>query len=59
MRICVLVFGEQCLVQGSAGSLVTLTLTRPVCQLWASRGGRAPGGAGLGTGLCQLSPKAP
>lgn len=34
LQLCVLVFGEKCLVQGSAGSLGTLTLTRSGCQLW-------------------------
>lgn len=60
LQLCVLVFGEKCLVQGSAGSLGTLTLTRSGCQLWESRGCRSsprrpPGGAGVH----QLSPKAP
>lgn len=39
LQLCVLVLGEKCLVQGSAGSLETLALTRLVCQLWESRGG--------------------
>lgn len=42
LQLCILVLGEKCLVQGSTGSLETLTLTRLVCQLWESRGGSSP-----------------